>query len=126
MNSYLGIDHHRLGPPPNWRDYRKGLFGLRFDRERYIHDVEMYIQKTHAWHFHIDITDYDELNAEIGESAVALERQLKGALKVVERFARRWDSVKTPEESDAYFKAREERWHRVLGLDSDEESDGDY
>jgi len=113
MNSYLGIDHHRLGPPPNWRDYRKGLFGLRFDRERYIHDVEMYIQKTHAWHFHIDITDYDNLTNEIGEDACDVERMLNNVLKIIGKHARRWDSVEDPEESFTRLADREDRYENV-------------
>lgn len=110
MRTYLGIDHHRLGPPPDWRNYRKGWLGLRFDWKSYVRDVELYIRLTHIHHFHMDITDYDNLSTDVGESACSIERTLKNVLEQVQRFARRYDSVAPP---DALTK-REERWQQIL------------
>lgn len=115
--SYLGINHHRLGPPPNWRDYKKGLFGLRFDKQAYIRDVELYMRLTHLWHFHIDITDYDLQGEVIGEDALSIERILKNALKMIETHARRWDSVRTPDEIATKNEDIELRWQNALDKD---------
>jgi len=109
MSSYLDINHHKLGPPPDWRNYRTKYFGLVMDVASYIKDVESYIKQTHAYHFHVDIAEHDDLCEEIGEDAIRAESHLQAAMKILKKHARRWDSVDKVER-DERQELRDERW----------------
>ena len=114
MKTYLGLDHHRIGPPPNWRDYKAPLwkFWRGFDLDSYIRDVEDYIQRYHAWSFHVDITEYDRKNEEVGERALLIERLLRQTSQIVGDQARAWD-MPTPPEKVAERKRDQERRYAI-------------
>ena len=81
MNSYLGINHHAIGPPPNWQDYisKKG----KLKSGKYIKAVEAWIAADHLW----DIKRLREIDEEwqnTGELCEQLEQQMQTLIKFME------------------------------------------
>lgn len=114
--TYLGINHHRIGSPPNWRDYKAPFwkFWQGFDLDSYVRDVEDYIQRFHIWGFHVDITDYDRLSEEAGERALVIERLLRQTANLIGEQARSWDSVTPPDQVLERTRDQERRY--AIGL----------
>lgn len=104
MDRYLGINDHKIGPPPNWRDSRfwtkRILRKKKFNRMRYILEVEDYIIKAHERHWS-DICKYDEATAECGEQSIFIEKQLLPVFKIVSEWADRYRL--TPNEYDSKY-----------------------
>jgi hypothetical protein len=78
---YLGINHHAIGPPPNWRDFisKKGKVKIA----KYIAAVEDWILEDHEWDVK-RITELDEERQNTGEMCEQLEQKLATLIKFME------------------------------------------